>query len=41
MQVFSENTVNAKYNHGLTHTLSDSEWKNRVIQFSIAYDLWD
>ena len=34
-------SVNARYNHGFMHTLPDSKWKNRVIQFSLSYDLWD
>ena len=33
-------SVNTRYNHGLTYTLHDSKWKNRVIQISLAYDLW-
>ncbi|MDR2916022.1 MAG: PorT family protein [Tannerella sp.] len=33
-------TANVRYSHGFTKTLSDSDWKNRVIQFSLAYDLW-
>ena len=32
-------SVNARYNHGFTKTLKGSDWKNRVIQISLAYDL--
>ena len=34
-------SVNARYNHGFTYTLQDSKWKNRVIQISLAYNLWN
>ena len=33
-------SINVRYNHGFTKTLNESLWKNRVIQFSLAYDLW-
>lgn len=33
-------SFNARYNHGFTKTMKESEWKNRVIQFSLAYDLF-
>ena len=33
-------SLNARYNHGLTHTLPNTTWKNRVIQISLLYDLW-
>ena len=33
-------SINARYNHGFTNTLSNSKWKNRVIQLSISCDLW-
>jgi len=33
-------SINARYVHGFTKTLTESPWKNRVIQLSIAYDLW-
>jgi len=33
--------VSARYNHGLTHTLPNSDLKNRVFQFSLTYDLLD
>ena len=33
-------SVNARYNHGLTNTAPQSDLKNRVIQISLAYNLW-
>ena len=33
-------SVNARYNHGFTKTYSESDFKSRVIQFSLTYDLW-
>ena len=33
-------SINVRYNHGFTKTLNESLWKNRVVQFSLAYDLW-
>lgn len=34
-------TINARYNHGLTDSEKyDAGIKNRVFQFSLAYDLW-
>ena len=33
--------VSARYNHGLTHTLPNTDFKNRVIQFSLTYNLWE
>jgi hypothetical protein len=33
--------LSARYNHGFTHTLPNTKWKNRVLQFSITYDLWN
>lgn len=32
-------TINARYNYGLT-SIHDLDFKNRVFQFSLAYDLW-
>ena len=32
--------VNARYNHGFTRTIFNTDWKNRVIQLSLTYDLW-
>ena len=34
-------SVNARYSHGFSKTLHSSKWQNRVIQISLAYDLWD
>ena len=33
-------SLNARYNHGLTETAPESNFKNRVIQISIAYNFW-
>lgn len=33
-------SVNVRYNHGFTKTLNQSSWKNRVVSFSLLYDLW-
>ena len=33
-------TANVRYSHGFTKTVPDADWKNRVILFSLAYDLW-
>ena len=32
---------NARYNHGFTHTFPDFDYKSRVLQFSLTYDLWE
>ena len=34
-------SVNARYNHGLTDTAPESDFKNRVIQVSLSYNLWN
>ena len=34
-------SLNARYNHGLTHTFPDFNYKSRVLQFSLTYDLLD
>ena len=33
-------TFNARYNHGFTNTFPHFDYKNRVFQFSLSYDLW-
>jgi len=33
-------SLNARYNHGLTKTYSESDLKSRIFQFSLTYDLW-
>lgn len=33
-------SFDVRYNHGFTKTVKSSEWENRVIQFSLAYDLF-
>ena len=32
--------ITARYNHGFTHTIPNTDYKNRVLQFSLTYDLW-
>lgn len=34
-------SFNARYIHGFIKTLPDTDFKNRVFQFSLAYDLWN
>ena len=40
IDISSKLSINARYNHGFTEIAPESDFKNRVIQISLSYNLW-